>query len=61
MSQTTTISATATVRVRGMNSPAAANAVASMLGEALGTALRSATLGPINDREAANPRRGGER
>ncbi len=42
----TTITASATVRVRGLNSPEAANAVASMLGEALGSALRSATMPP---------------
>ena len=38
----TVISASATVRVRGIGSPAVANAVAAMLGDALSSAMRSA-------------------
>ena len=38
---TTTITASATVRVRGTNTPHTASAVAAMLGEALSTALHA--------------------
>lgn len=39
---TTTITASATVRVRGTNTPQTASAVAAMLGEALGQAMTAA-------------------
>lgn len=39
----TTISATATVRVRGIDSPAVANAVTAMLAQALSSAMRGAS------------------
>ena len=39
---TTTITASATVRVRGTNTPQTASAVAAMLGEALGQAMAAA-------------------
>ncbi len=42
MPPATTISATATVRVRGMESAAIANTMAALLGDALGSALRAA-------------------
>jgi len=38
----TTITASATVRVRGANTPQTASAVATMLGEALGQAMTAA-------------------
>lgn len=50
----TTISATATVRVRGEQSAAIANTMAAVLGDALGSALRSAA-GSLSDLRVQPP------
>lgn len=51
---TTTITASATVRVRGTNTPQTASAVAAMLGEALGQAMTAggAATAPLATKEA---------
>ena len=51
---TTTITASATVRVRGTNTPQTASTVAAMLGEALGQAMTAggAATAPLATKEA---------
>ena len=57
---TTTISATATVRVRGLSSKEHAEAVARVLGHALSGALSAATIAPERKRNPI-PQPAGER